>query len=115
MLFIVLTFSNSSYSDPLERFTHENIASAKALAKKLSNAEWIYSWRGRDYQFRFNDNGSIGMLESWKNVNWYVTGKREVVLEADGSKMLLNFNSSVSVFFTRDWNGEKSDGRVLLK
>lgn len=55
------------------------------------------------------------MLESWKNVNWYVTGKREVVLEADGSKMLLNFNSSVSAFYTRDWNGEKSDGRVLLK
>ncbi|MBU1310077.1 MAG: hypothetical protein KKE30_11170 [Gammaproteobacteria bacterium] len=115
LIFFILTFSASSYSNPLQRFSYESIASSKMLAAKLGNSEWIYTWRGRDYKLRFNDDGSIGLLNSWTGVNWYVTGNREVVLEAEGSKMLLNFNANISAFYTRDWDGEKSVGRVLLK
>jgi hypothetical protein len=115
LLFTLLTISAISFSDPLDRFSSHNIAAAKEFGNEIKETEWVYSWRGRDFKIRFNENGSIGFLESWQNIKWYVSGENEVVLEAEHSKMLLNFNTDRSVFFTRDWDGEKSDGRIIAK
>jgi len=97
--------------EPLERFTPSNIKEAKKLEASLSGSEWVYSWRGREYNFQFNENGTIGILETWDGVRWYVSGKNDVVLVGEDNKMLLSFNVDFSNFDTRDWDGEKSSGR----
>jgi len=43
---------------PLERFQQPNVESAKILEQSLSDSEWLYSWRGNQYNFRFNSDGS---------------------------------------------------------
>ena len=91
----------------------ENVVEAIPLADKLAGSVWLYSWNGNDYKFRFNEDGTIGILESWKNINWSVSGGTDVILEGKSSKMLLLFNSDKTTFHTRDWDGTKSDGRIV--
>ena len=115
IILILSLASNFGYSNPLERYSNENIIAAKKLANELNNSEWLYSWRGRDYKIRFNDNGSIGYLEGWRDVKWFVSGKKDVVLESRTSRMILHFNLDNTAFYTRDWDGEKASGQALNK
>ncbi|UXD87208.1 hypothetical protein [Thalassolituus hydrocarboniclasticus] len=99
-------------ADPKERFEPEEIVETIAFADRLAGSKWIYHWRDRDYEFRFNENGSIGILDGWSNVKWVVAGKEDVILEGGAHKMLLHFNEQKNAFYTRDWDGTKSDGRL---
>jgi len=108
----ILCFAAAASADPKDRFKPKEIEKAIALADRLSGTEWIYVWRNHEYVFRFNPDGSIGRLESWRNVRWSVAGREDVILDAGASKMLLRFNDASTTFYTIDWDGEKSDGRI---
>ncbi|WP_125564799.1 hypothetical protein [Pseudoalteromonas rubra] len=112
-LTIAIIFSMSAWSNPKVRYEPESFVEAIAFADKLSGTTWLYHWRGQDYKFRFNENGTIGILEGWRNITWVVAGKEDVILEAKTGKMLLRFNDSKTTFYTRDWDGLKSDGRIV--
>jgi hypothetical protein len=109
----IFCFSAAANANPKERFQPEEVVKAIALADRLSDTEWIYSWRDHEYIFRFNPDGSIGRLESWRNVSWSVAGPEDVILDAGSNKMLLRFNNAKTTFYTVDWDGRKSDGRIL--
>ena len=93
-----------STADPLERFSTENIVKAVALKDKLVGTQWVYKWRGREYIFVFDTNGSISKLNSWSTVKWVVTGSNEVVLEGTTDRMILLFNSQATKFTSIDYN-----------
>lgn len=101
------------HANPKERFETESIVEAIAFADRLSGSKWIYHWKENEYEFRFNENGSIGVLGSWSNVKWVVSGPEDVILEGGGHKMLLHFNKQKNAFYSRDWDGTKSDGRLI--
>jgi len=113
--FTFLASCASLSEKPFEKNGSENTELAKKLAINLNGSEWIYTWRGRDFNFQFNENGTIGILESWNDVQWFASGENDVVLEGGNSKMLLSFNSDASAFNTIDWDGEPSAGKRLIK
>ncbi|RYY74305.1 MAG: hypothetical protein EOO52_15750 [Gammaproteobacteria bacterium] len=102
------------FADPLKRFNQENIVEAVALKDKLVGTAWVYKWRGREYTFVFEADGSISKLSSWSMVKWVVISKNEVVLEGINDRMVLLFNTGATRFTTMDWNGQKSSGNRFI-
>jgi len=92
LILMAFIFSKFCNADPLERFEPKSVAKAVALASELGNSRWSYSWRGKEYEFVFEEDGSISNLTSWKDVRWVVVSENEVVLEGYTDRMHLFFN-----------------------
>lgn len=113
LILMAFIFSHFCSANPLERFEPKSVAKAVTLASKLGNSEWNYRWRGKDYGFVFEEDGSISKLKSWKNVRWVVVGENEVVLEGHADRMYLFFDANISEFTTFDWDGTKASGALV--
>lgn len=113
LTFFIFVISSLAKADPLERYDPQAVAQAVTLASKLGNSEWSYSWKGRDYKFVFEEDGSISKLKSWKDVRWVVVGSNEVVLEGLTDRMHLFFDKRISKFTTFDWDGTKASGVLV--
>ena len=115
IIFLFLLMPLVSVSDPLDRFIPENVAGAARLKDQLVGSIWSYKWRGREYEFSFESDGSISKLKSWSMVSWVVTAPNEVVLEGVSDRMVLLFNDHATKFQTIDWDGEESSGIILKR
>ncbi|WP_445359857.1 hypothetical protein ACJJIL_12615 [Microbulbifer sp. EKSA005] len=112
LFFMTLFFSFFSNADPLERYDPQSVAKAVTLASRLSSSEWNYTWRGRNYKFVLEEDGSISKLKSWKDVRWVVVGANEIVLEGYTDRMHLFFDKNIKNFKTFDWDGTKATGTL---
>ncbi len=87
---------------PLQNYTPEAIAGAVKVRDTLAGTIWSYHIRDGEHEFGFGRAGELQLLESWKGVRWRVVSPREVILEGTGGDhMLLRFDSSLQLFWTR--------------
>jgi hypothetical protein len=86
----------------------------ESFESNISGSTWSYEWRGRNYIFTFESDGTISKLSSWSSVSWNVTGTNEITLEAHSSKMYLFFNDDLTEFVTLDWDGQKASGIRMI-
>jgi len=86
-----------------------------AFSSKIAGTTWLYSWRGREYTFSFEPDGSISKLQSWSEVNWEVNQKNEVILMATNQRMYLYFDNEMGNFKTVDWDGQTASGKFIFK
>ena len=112
---VFISLSLIGFADPLERFTPESMGGSVALKDKLVGTTWIYKWRGREYNFGFNPDGTISKLQSWSMVRWVVIAPNEVALIGSSDRMVLLFNQQTTAFNTMDWDGRKSSGVLYLR
>ena len=113
IIFIFCFIPSLVLANPLDRFLPDNVAGSVRFKDKLVGTTWSYSWRGNEYVFGFESDGSISKLKSWSTVTWVITAPNEVVLEGISDRMVLLFDSTGTTFKTIDWDGQKSNGRLV--
>jgi hypothetical protein len=113
LILVGFAFSMYVVAYPLDRYNPESIVEAVALKDRLVDTQWTYTWRGNEYVFGFNSDGSISKLKSWGGVKWVIVGKNEVLLEGATDRMILLFNPLTTTFTTVDWDGTKGSGKII--
>lgn len=114
-IFLLAFGSSLSVANEKERDKYDKEVDRVAFSTQIAGTTWLYFWRGREFTFSFEPNGSISNLQSWSNVKWKVEQKDEVILIAQNQKMYLHFDNQVKRFTTVDWDGKKASGKLALK